>query len=84
MIIAVDPDSPVPPYEQVRAQLAGLIEAGTLATEVRLPTVRQLAGAAPAQPVCIILCTVVAIRTICSDGRNAWTQRGSATSASTT
>ena len=44
MIIAVDPDSPVPPYEQVRAQLAGLIEAGNLPTEVRLPTVRQLAG----------------------------------------
>jgi DNA-binding transcriptional regulator YhcF (GntR family) len=43
MIIAVDPDSPVPPYEQVRAQLAGLIEAGELAAEVRLPTVRQLA-----------------------------------------
>jgi DNA-binding transcriptional regulator YhcF (GntR family) len=44
MIIVVDPDSPVPPYEQVRAQLAGLIEAGQLATEVRLPTVRQLAS----------------------------------------
>jgi DNA-binding transcriptional regulator YhcF (GntR family) len=44
VIIAVDADSPVPPYEQVRVQLAALIEAGDLATEMRLPTVRQLAG----------------------------------------
>jgi len=34
----------VPPYEQLRAQIAGLIAAGQLAPGSRLPSVRQLAG----------------------------------------
>jgi len=33
-----------PPYEQVRQQIADLIEAGVLAPGTRLPPVRQLAG----------------------------------------
>ena len=44
MIVTVDPGSPVPPYEQVRAQLAEAIASGELGVEARLPTVRQLAG----------------------------------------
>jgi DNA-binding transcriptional regulator YhcF (GntR family) len=44
VIITVEPGSPVPPYEQVRAQLAEAIASGELAVEARLPTVRQLAG----------------------------------------
>ncbi|MEU8422431.1 GntR family transcriptional regulator [Micromonospora sp. NPDC048835] len=44
MLISVDPDSPVPPYEQVRVQLAELIGDGRLPVGSRLPTVRQLAG----------------------------------------
>ena len=44
MIVEVDPDSPVPPFEQLRARLAQLIAAGQLAPGTRLPTVRQLAG----------------------------------------
>lgn len=44
MIIRVLPESAVPPYEQVRAQIADAIENGALAAETRLPTVRQLAG----------------------------------------
>lgn len=43
MILAVDPASHVPPYEQVRAQVQGLVEAGGLAPGTRLPTVRRLA-----------------------------------------
>lgn len=43
MIIAVDTKSPVPPYEQVRAQVAGHVTDGTLTPGSRLPTVRQLA-----------------------------------------
>lgn len=43
-VIRVDPRSPVPPFEQVRAQFATIIESGELAPEERLPTVRQLAG----------------------------------------
>jgi DNA-binding transcriptional regulator YhcF (GntR family) len=44
VIIRVLPESAVPPYEQVRAQIADAIENGALAAETRLPTVRELAG----------------------------------------
>jgi DNA-binding transcriptional regulator YhcF (GntR family) len=42
-VIAVDPASPEPPFEQVRAQLAAQIRAGELPPGERLPTVRRLA-----------------------------------------
>ena len=48
--VRVDTTSQVPPYEQIRAQLAALIVPGRLAEGDRLPTVRQLAtdlGLAP-------------------------------------
>jgi DNA-binding transcriptional regulator YhcF (GntR family) len=48
--VRVDTTSQVPPYEQIRAQLAALIRTGRLAEGERLPTVRQLAtdlGLAP-------------------------------------
>jgi DNA-binding transcriptional regulator YhcF (GntR family) len=41
--LALDPDSPLPPFEQVRAQLAAAIDRGSLQPSVRLPTVRRLA-----------------------------------------
>jgi DNA-binding transcriptional regulator YhcF (GntR family) len=44
MFLEVDPTAAVPPYEQVRAQLAGLIGTGALAPGTRLPPIRQLAG----------------------------------------
>jgi DNA-binding transcriptional regulator YhcF (GntR family) len=44
MMIQLDPASPVPPYEQVRAQIAALARDGQLSAGARLPTVRQLAG----------------------------------------
>lgn len=44
MIITVDPRSAVPPYEQVRDQVARMIGAGTLAPGARLPTIKQLAA----------------------------------------
>lgn len=43
-MISYDPGSPVPPYEQVRAQLAAQVRAGELTPGTRLPTVRRLAG----------------------------------------
>lgn len=43
-MITIDTGSPVPPYEQVRAQLAAQINDGTLAVGTRLPTVRRLAA----------------------------------------
>jgi DNA-binding transcriptional regulator YhcF (GntR family) len=42
--IDVDITSPVPPYEQVRAQIADLAAAGALPVGARLPSIRQLAS----------------------------------------
>ncbi|MFJ8686551.1 GntR family transcriptional regulator [Micromonospora wenchangensis] len=42
--IRVDPSSAVPPFEQVRQQIADLIHLGALAAGRKLPPVRQLAA----------------------------------------
>ena len=42
--ISVNLRSPVPPFEQIRAQITSLITVGTLAPGTRLPTVRSLAS----------------------------------------
>jgi DNA-binding transcriptional regulator YhcF (GntR family) len=42
-VISVDPHSPEPPFEQVRAGFERRIESGELAAGTRLPTVRGLA-----------------------------------------
>ncbi|MET0147409.1 MAG: GntR family transcriptional regulator [Ilumatobacteraceae bacterium] len=50
MIVSIDPESTLPPYEQLRVQIAGLIGGGSLPPGARLPAVRQLAadlGVAP-------------------------------------
>ncbi len=44
MTIRIDVGSGVPPYEQVRGQLAGQINEGALPVGTRLPTVRGLAA----------------------------------------
>lgn len=44
MNIVLEPASPVPPYEQLRRQVATMIAAGVLAPGARLPPIRQLAG----------------------------------------
>ena len=43
-VLTVNLDSPMPPYEQLREQIAGLIGAGELKPGTRLPPVRQLAA----------------------------------------
>jgi DNA-binding transcriptional regulator YhcF (GntR family) len=43
-MIQVDPQSPVPPYEQVRATIAARAGDGSLPAGSRLPTVRDLAA----------------------------------------
>jgi DNA-binding transcriptional regulator YhcF (GntR family) len=43
-LILLDPASAVPPFEQVRSQLAAAIEGGELPPASQLPTVRRLAG----------------------------------------
>lgn len=50
MLVTVDGDSDVPPFEQVRAGVVAAIDAGELVPGDRLPTVRALAqqlGLAP-------------------------------------
>ena len=44
MIVTVDPDSPVPPFEQLRIAIRQLVATGVLPVGARLPTVRQLAA----------------------------------------
>jgi GntR family transcriptional regulator len=42
--ITVDVASPVPPYEQIRRQIADYVDGGLLASGARLPTMRTLAA----------------------------------------
>ena len=42
--LQVDTSSPVPPYEQIRAQLQAMVTSGALPEGTRLPPIRQLAG----------------------------------------
>ncbi|WP_029288869.1 GntR family transcriptional regulator [Cellulomonas sp. HZM] len=44
MIVEVDPESAVPVYEQLRAQIERLVLSGELTAGVRLPSIRQLAA----------------------------------------
>ena len=50
MIVTLDADSPVPPYEQLRLQIAALITSRALKVGERLPAIRQLAGDLGAAP----------------------------------
>ena len=43
-MIVIDAASPVPPFEQLRAQFAKQIQDHTLAVGTRLPTIRRLAA----------------------------------------
>lgn len=43
MILHFDPASPLPPYEQLRAQIATMAATGVLPPLTRLPSIRQLA-----------------------------------------
>lgn len=44
LTLVVRDDDPLPPYEQLRRQLEGIIRDGALPPGSRLPTLRQLAG----------------------------------------
>jgi DNA-binding transcriptional regulator YhcF (GntR family) len=44
MHLQVDTSSPVPPYEQIRAQVQAMVVGGALPAGARLPPIRQLAG----------------------------------------
>jgi DNA-binding transcriptional regulator YhcF (GntR family) len=44
MILTVDLGSPLPPYEQIRAQITTMAGSGVLTPGTRLPAIRQLAA----------------------------------------
>lgn len=44
ILVEIDPDAIVPPYEQVRSQIAAAIVGGRLEYGERLPSIRQLAA----------------------------------------
>jgi GntR family transcriptional regulator len=44
VILSVDLNSPVPPYEQIRAQITTMAGSGVLPPGTRLPAIRQLAA----------------------------------------
>jgi GntR family transcriptional regulator len=44
MILNVNPTSAVPPYEQIRSQVATMVASGVLPVGARLPTIRQLSS----------------------------------------
>jgi DNA-binding transcriptional regulator YhcF (GntR family) len=43
-LLSIDPDNSVPPFEQLRTQVAAMTVAGELEPGQKLPTVRQLAA----------------------------------------
>jgi len=44
VILRIDTDSHVPPYEQIRSQIATMAASGVLKEGTRLPAIRQLAS----------------------------------------
>ncbi len=44
MLLDVDTNGAIPPYEQIRSQITALAKTGELPEGTRLPTIRQLAG----------------------------------------
>lgn len=44
MILRVEPDAHIPPYEQIRSQIATMAASGVLVEGARLPSIRQLAA----------------------------------------
>jgi DNA-binding transcriptional regulator YhcF (GntR family) len=50
MILRLDPRSHIPPYEQLRAQIAVMVTVGHLHPGTRLPTVREMAESTDLAP----------------------------------
>jgi DNA-binding transcriptional regulator YhcF (GntR family) len=44
MILRIDPEGHIPPYEQIRSQIATMAASGVLPEGTRLPAIRQLAS----------------------------------------
>jgi GntR family transcriptional regulator len=50
LVLRLEPTSHIPPYEQLRAQLAVMVAVGQLEPGTRLPTVRELAATLAVAP----------------------------------
>ena len=44
MILRIEPEAHVPPYEQIRSQIATMAASGVLSEGARIPAIRQLAS----------------------------------------
>jgi len=44
MILRIEPEGHIPPYEQIRSQIATMAASGVLSEGTRLPAIRQLAS----------------------------------------
>jgi GntR family transcriptional regulator len=44
MILRIEPEGHIPPYEQIRSQIATMAASGVLPAGARLPAIRQLAS----------------------------------------
>ena len=44
MILRIEPEGHIPPYEQIRSQIATMAASGVLPVGARLPAIRQLAA----------------------------------------
>jgi GntR family transcriptional regulator len=44
MILRIEPEGHIPPYEQIRSQIATMTASGVLPVGARLPAIRQLAA----------------------------------------
>ncbi len=56
LVIRLDRDSPIPTFEQVRAQLAVMVAVGLLQPGARLPTIRNMAAALELAPNTVARC----------------------------
>ncbi len=56
LVIRLDRDSPIPTFEQVRAQIAVMVAVGLLQPGARLPTIRTLATAVGLAPNTVARC----------------------------
>ena len=56
LVIRLDPDASIPPYEQLRAQLSVMVAVGVLEPGTRVPTIRSFADSLGLAPGTVARC----------------------------